>query len=65
MDEAVDGGADRPLDGVLDGTKPRSTSPFATASSTAVIEPSGTSSAPARSGWVSRASCVKVAGGPK
>ena len=47
------------------GTKPRSTSPEATASSTAVMVPSGTRSASARSGWVSRASWVKVAAGPE
>ena len=47
------------------GTKPRSTSPWATASSTAVMEPRARSSAAARSGWVSSASWVKVAAGPK
>ena len=47
------------------GTKPRSTSPSATASSTAVMEPSGRRSAAARSGWVRSASWVKVAAGPK
>ena len=47
------------------GTKPSSTSPSATASRTAVMEPSGVRSAPARSRWVRSASWVKVAGGPR
>ena len=47
------------------GTKPRSTSPRATASSTAVMEARAGRSAAARSGWVRSASWVKVASGPK
>ena len=47
------------------GTNPRSNSPTATASSTPWMEPSDARSACARSGWVSRASWVKVASGPK
>ena len=47
------------------GTNPRSASPRATASRTAVIDPRGLRSAVARSGWVSSASWVKVAAGPK
>ncbi len=47
------------------GTNPRSASPLATASRTAVIEPRDLRSDPARSGWVRRASWVKVAAGPK
>ena len=48
------------------GTNPRSTSPRATASSTAVIGAERASGRPsARSGWVSSASWVKVAAGPK
>ena len=47
------------------GTNPRSASPRATDSSTAVIDPRGVRSAVARSGWVRSASWVKVAAGPK
>ena len=47
------------------GTKPRSAPPAATSSRTAVMVGSGRRSAPARSGWVSSASWVKVAAGPK
>ncbi len=47
------------------GTKPRSTSPWATASRTAVMDGSARCSAGARSGWVRSASWVKVASGPK
>ncbi len=47
------------------GTKPRPAPPRATVSSTPVMEAKGVSSAAARSGWVSSASWVKVAAGPK
>jgi hypothetical protein len=64
-DQAVDGGAHGALNGVLDGDEPQVDLPAATSSSTAVMVGSGRRSAPARSGWVSSASWVKVAAGPK
>src|SRR4051812_30544482 len=47
------------------GTNPSSTSPASTAASTSVSDDMGTSSAAARSGWVSSASSEKVPRGPR
>ena len=65
VDQAVDGGADRPLDPVLNGHEAEAGLPRRHGVEHPLNGAERRRSACARSDWVRRASWVKVASGPK